>query len=124
MDRGRLICASHNIRRGDRSERRQLKLRRVDLNQIMTVYDHVVDLPEDYSRDKLDYLLDSISREELEVLHVEVSGNDSRDERLRKIRESLASLPCDQCEHLKICHGTKKGRLNKLLREFTSPVHP
>ena len=118
MDRGRLICASHNIKRGDRKGRRQLKLRRVDLNQIMSVYDNVIDLPEGYSRDRLDSLLDSISREELEVLPVEVSGDDSRDGELKRVRESLASLPCEGCEHLEICHRAKKGSLNKLLWEF------
>ena len=120
MDRGRLICASHNIKRGDRKGRRQLKLRRVDLNQIMSVYDHVIDLPEGYSRDRLDSLLDSISRKVLEVLRVEASGDDSKDEELRKVGNSLASLPCEGCEYFEICHRSKKGSLNKLLWEFRS----
>ncbi|MBC8419810.1 MAG: DEAD/DEAH box helicase [Desulfobacteraceae bacterium] len=120
MDGERLISASHNIRRANRQGKRQLKLRRVDLNQIQALYDHVVDLPEDYQREKLDLLLNAIPMEALEVLSVEIPGEGSGTDVSEKIREKPALLPCEECEHFKACHRTKNGRVNKLLGELVA----
>ena len=117
-DRERFISASHNIRQTKPGGRRQLKLRKVDLNQIDTVFDHVVDLPEDYSREKLDLLLNAISRKSLNVLHFDVSEKDSGIEASETARKKLLLLPCETCEHLRLCHRVKKGRFNQLLSEF------
>ena len=117
-DRGRFISASHNIRQTKSGGRRQLKLRKVDLNQIDEVFDHIVDLPEDYSREKLDRQLNGISRESLNVLHLDVSEEDSGTEASETARGKLLLLPCETCEHLRLCHRIKKGRFNQLLREF------
>ncbi|MBW1781447.1 MAG: DEAD/DEAH box helicase [Deltaproteobacteria bacterium] len=118
FDRGRCICASHNIQRQDPGRKRQLKLRRVDLSQIEAVYDRVVDLPEGYSRKKLNLLLDSISRESLTVLDVQNSEEVQEQAAPRKARERVASLPCQGCTHFKLCHRTRKGKLHRLLEEF------
>ncbi|MCJ7687140.1 MAG: DEAD/DEAH box helicase [Desulfobacteraceae bacterium] len=117
-DRGRFISASHNIRQTKPAGTRQLKLRRVDLNQIDAVFDHLVDLPEDYSREKLDLLLNAISRESLNILHFDASEEDSGAEAAETAREKLLLLPCETCEHLRLCHRIKKGRFNHLLSEF------
>jgi len=122
MDGKRLICAAHNIRRVEENGRRELKLKKVDLNQIVSLYDLIIDLPEGYDRDRLDSILGAVSPEELEVLPVQASNNEAGDEELAKIREDLASLPCEGCEHLSVCHGAEGRRLNKLLRQFLSSI--
>ncbi len=65
FDRGRLVCASHNILKKDPEKPRKLKLKRVDLHQIQVVFDQVVRIPEDYSRDELDRIFDEIALETL-----------------------------------------------------------
>jgi len=122
VDQGRFVCASHNIRPQDPGRKRQLRLRRVDLSQIEAVYDRVVDLPEGYSREKLDGLLGEVSRESLTVLDVQDTGDGSEGEAVRKARESLASLPCRECAHVKLCHRTHTGKLHHLLDEFRTPA--
>ncbi|MCF8145379.1 MAG: DEAD/DEAH box helicase [Deltaproteobacteria bacterium] len=117
-DEGRFICASHNIRRQDPKGKRQLKLRRVDLSQIEAVYDYRVDLPEDYSREKLDLLLDAVPRDRLTAIEVPDGREGRESESIRKAREKLESLPCQGCPHSRLCHRIRGGRLQKLLAEF------
>jgi len=122
-DQGRFICASHNIRGSYPGRKRQLRLRRVDLNQITAVFDRVVDLPEAYSREKLDHILNAISRDELRILDVPESAEDPEMNTARKAREALDALPCHECTHFKLCHRTRKGRLPRLLDEFHTSLN-
>jgi len=121
-DQGRFICASHNIRRQDPKGKRQLKLRRVDLSQIEAVYDYVVDLPEGYSREKLDLLLDAVPRDTLNAVDVQDRADDRETEPIQKARERLESLPCEECPHFRLCHRTRGGKLQRLLDEFRTSV--
>jgi superfamily II RNA helicase len=121
-DEGRFICASHNIRRQDPKGKRQLKLRRVDLSQIEAVYDHVVELPEGYSREALDLLLDAIHPDALTVVDVEYTGEGPEAEAIQRARERLASMPCEECPHFKLCHRTRGGNLQRLLDEFRTSM--
>lgn len=41
-------------------------------------------------------------------------------EALNRVRESIRSLPCEGCKHLRTCHSGKKGRLGNLLKNFSS----
>jgi ATP-dependent RNA helicase HelY len=121
-DQGRFICASHNIRRQDPRGKRQLKLRRVDLSQIKAVYDYVVDLPEGYSRDALDVMLEGIPQEALTAVDIQGTGGGDEGEAVRKAREKLASMPCEECAHFRLCHRTRNGKLQGLLNELCTSL--
>ena len=121
-DDGRFICASHNIRRQDPMGKRQLKLRRVDLSQIEAVYDQVVDLPEGYSREALDLLLDAIHPNALRMVDLQDTGENPETEAIQTAREKLASMPCEECPHFKLCHRTRGGKLQRLLDEFRTSL--
>ncbi len=122
VDEGRFICASHNIRRQEPGQKRQLRLRRVDLSQIEAVYDRMVDLPEGYSREGLDTLLDGVAEESLSVLDVSGHEEELESEAVRDARERLTSLPCHECPHIRLCHGNRKGPLHGLLGGFQPSV--
>jgi len=115
LDEGRFICASHNIRRQDSDGKRQLKLRRVDLSQIEAVYNDVVDLPEGYSREALDVVLEGISQEALTTVDIQDTGGGDSGETVPKTRERMALMPCEECAHFRLCHRMRKGRLHRLL---------
>ncbi len=121
-DDGRFICASHNIRRQDPMGKRQLKLRRVDLSQIEAIYDQVVDLPEGYSREALDLLLDAIHPNTLRMVDLQDTGENPETEAIQTAREKLASMPCEECPHFKLCHRTRGGKLQRLLDEFRTSL--
>jgi superfamily II RNA helicase len=121
-DDGRFICASHNIRRQDPKGKRQLKLRRVDLSQIEAVYDQVVDLPEGYSREALDLLLDAIHPNALKMVDIPDTGENPETEAIQTAREKLASMPCEECPHFKLCHRTRGGNLQRLLDKFRTSM--
>ena len=118
-DNGRLVCASHNIRKRDLKGRRQLRLKRVDLNQIKTILDYSVDLPESLSREELDRLFDAIPQKGLGIINIEISDKDSGAEEVDRARAKSRSLPCEGCKHLTTCHGKKRGNFKKLLEEFS-----
>ncbi len=116
MDQGRLICAAHNIRKKDADARRQLTLRRVDLAQIETVYDKMVALPADYSRESLDRLFKSVSREDLKALKFDIP--EEKPDEGPKEREQQAPIPCEACPHVDLCHGKTDRHFNRLLALF------
>jgi len=119
---GRWVCASHNIRRQEAKGKRQLKLRRVDLSQIETVYNHTVDLPEGYSREALDALLNAVDPRALTALEVRKDQETDEGGAVQEARDRLASLPCQGCPHFRVCHRGKKGRLHRLLALYRSSM--
>jgi len=121
-DEGRWICASHNIRRQDSKGKRPLKLRRVDLSQIETVFDHAVDLSEGHSRKALDALLGDIDPNGLSAVEIPRDEEVGEGEAVKRAREELESLPCQGCPHFRICHRAKKGRLHRLLLLFRASM--
>jgi ATP-dependent RNA helicase HelY len=120
MDQGRLICAAHNIRKKDSHTRRQLTLRRVDLAQIKVIYDRLVQLPHDYSRDGMDQLFAVVSRKDLKVLQIEIPEPDNGSEARphEPARELKNGPPCENCAHSDLCHGKTDRRFNRLLATF------
>ena len=121
MDQERLICAAHNIRKKDRGARRQLTLRRVDLAQIEDIYDRVVDLPDDYSRDGMDRIFDEMETASLSVLPIEIPDSELNAlESPPSLKDELLAMPCETCSHSGLCHGKKDRELNRLLQFFRS----
>jgi len=117
MDEERLICAAHNIRKKDKDSRRQLTLRRVDLAQIETIYDPLVRLPDDYSRDGLDCLFEGVSQKALQVLNIE-NGDIEPDKDSTAQNDQHNTTPCENCAHLDLCHGKTDRHFNRLLTLF------
>ena len=117
MDQERLICAAHNIRKKEAKTRRQLTLRRVDLAQIEAIYDQMVQLPDDYSRDGLDRLFEGVSRKDLKVLQIENSETEP-DEKPDAPQDEDKKTLCETCAHFDLCHGKTDRHFNRLLATF------
>jgi superfamily II RNA helicase len=119
-DQGRLICKAHDIKKTIRSRKHRPRLRKIDLSQIMSVFDYVVDLPSDYSSEKLDHLFDAIVPEDLATESVHKKAPDEQDgvSEISVVEERLRSMPCETCEHLKLCHGKAKSTLRKLIGDL------
>ena len=121
VDQERLICAAHNIRKKDHQTRRQLTLRRVDLAQIQDIFDRVVELPDDYSRDGMDRIFDDMEKTSLKVLPIVIPDSEPAGlPSLNRKKEALQSMPCTDCAHSDLCHGKKDREFNRLLQFFRS----
>ncbi len=118
VDNGRLICAAHDIRKALRKRKRKMRLRKVFLDKIKGLYDCRINLPEDYSLERLERLFEAVSVEDLELLNVDVSSQEALGEGLEAVGNRLKELPCDGCEHLRTCHTVKNKELRRILREF------
>ena len=117
MDEERLICAAHNIRKKETDQTRQLTLKRVDLAQIETIYEPLIDLPDDYSRDRLDQLFEGISKADLKGIEIDTL-EDEADKKEVDPREASKNVPCENCAHVDLCHGKVNRHFNRLLLEF------
>ena len=73
-EKGRRVCAAHNLRRTLRLKRGQWRLKRVDVRHIRSILDFRVDLHEEDPPEKLRALLASIPLEELKDLRIQVPG--------------------------------------------------
>jgi ATP-dependent RNA helicase HelY len=108
--KGRWVCASQNLSRPLRIRRGMMQLKNVASNQIRKVFDSHLDLRGDESPGELTRLFASVPREELKpvVLDSVAKGEEWRAE----------PLPCEGCEHERLCHGDKRGEVHWLLREI------
>ena len=122
FDRGRLVCASHNILKKDPDKPRKLKLKRVDLHQIQIVFDQIVSIPEDYSREELDRIFDGIDLESLKPAGDAPSETFPEDDESCRLKERVAALPCEECPHKSICHEEKKNKILRIVEEFQSVI--
>ncbi len=122
FDRGRLVCASHNILKKDPDTPRRLKLKRVDVHQIAVVFDQIVSIPDDYARDELDRIFDEIQLESLTPIGTVSSDTLPEDEASLRLKERLAALPCEGCPHQSLCHAEKKNRIRQMVEEFQSVI--
>lgn len=119
-DQGRFICMACNIKKSLRSRNRRFRLRKVDLAQIKDIFDCRLDIPENYSADRLEGLFDGVLVQDLHKLDIDVSRQDIGTEKLNKVIDDLRSLPCEECRHRNTCHRAKKGDFQKLIRGFRS----
>ncbi len=125
IDQGRSLAMAHNIKKSARSRKHKFRLRRIDLNQIVDVFDYLVDIPFDYTPEGLDHLFKTIVVNDLQLVDInEINlkaehGKDNVSE-IEQIEQKLRSMPCEACEHLKVCHGTAKSPLRKRLRDISS----
>lgn len=122
MDKGRFICAAHNLRKMVRARKGRIRLRKVEIDKIKAILDYRIDLPEDYSVERLEALFAAIPSQDLTLLQIDLSDVQPSTEasEIAGKERWLKQLPCDHCEHLKLCHGGKKGALSSLLKDFRS----
>jgi superfamily II RNA helicase len=92
----------------------------VDIRQIKAIFDYRADIPEGFSSERLARLFREIPLHDLELLNIETFQENARSDQLDGVKKRLSSLPCEDCEHLKICHLREKGPLKRLLRDFRS----
>ncbi|MBN1106335.1 MAG: DEAD/DEAH box helicase [Deltaproteobacteria bacterium] len=118
MEEGHLICAAHNLKRNLRVRKGRITLRNLEIHQIKDILDHRVDLPEDYSLAQLSSLLASIPTRGLKPLDVGIPPERETAEEGSPERVTAPSFPCEECEHLRVCHSGKRGEMRTLLRRF------
>jgi superfamily II RNA helicase len=118
MEQGRLICAAHNIQKTVRVRRRKFRLRKVHYQQIKMLFNYRVDLNEDYSLLKLQRIFDAVPIEDLDVLKLEPSETGQSDGQSDSVQKRLKALPCDECEHDKVCKRMMNKKLKNMLGEF------
>ena len=124
MEKGRLVCSAHNLRRTLGTRKGRIRLRKLDIHQIKALLDYQVDMPEEYSVEALVKRFAAIPHQDLAPLRIpipDVKGSEKATESLEE--RGPESLPCEGCDHLKPCHGGKKGDLGALLRDFRAQAH-
>jgi ATP-dependent RNA helicase HelY len=118
MEKGRLICAAHNLRRNLRVKKGRITLRNLDIHQIKDILDTRVDLPEGGTVEELALLLASVPTRGLKPLNVGIAPETETPDEGSPERTGAPSLPCDECDHLRVCHSGKRGDMRILLRRF------
>jgi len=120
MEQGKFICAAHNIKKTVHTRKKKIRLRKVPFDKIRGLYDYRVNLPEDYSSERLPDIFDSIDLDNLAILNPDSRENGDEEEGLATSKRRLQELPCEDCEHLKDCHAAKNKELRKILNDFRS----
>jgi len=118
MDHGMLICAAHNLKKAVKTRKRKIRLRRVPMDRIKSLFDYRAHLPEDYSAERLQAIFNAIEVEDLEVLKLEISADMKEQIDLESVYTRLKSLPCEDCEHFRDCHTARNKDLREILRDF------
>lgn len=120
MEKGQMICAAHNIQKNVRMRGEKIRLRKIPHGQIRKLFNYRVDLKEDYSLQRLQQLFDAIPIEDLEGLELEVSKVKLGEGQLNDVHRRLEALPCEDCEHEKVCRKVMNKDLKKILGDFRS----
>jgi ATP-dependent RNA helicase HelY len=107
---GKWVCACHNSSKPLRIRKGTLQLKRVVSTQVKTIFDHRLDLKGDESPDRLRRLFASLGKQDLKplVFKGEVAGEEIPAEH----------LPCEGCEHERLCQGDESSEVKSLLREI------
>ncbi len=124
-DQGRSFAMAHNIKKSARTRKHRFRLRKIDLNQIEALLDYCVHIPKEYTPEVLDRLFRGIAHQafallDMNSIHTESAEAHGDAPGVEELEERLTSMPCETCEHLKVCHGKAKSTLRKQLRDFRS----
>jgi superfamily II RNA helicase len=118
MEGERLICSACDIERAVPVRKKRLRLKRVDTGQIKNLFDYRLDLPDDYSLERLNTLFKGIDKKGLEILHLEFDEVEEGAEQLKDLERRLEELPCGACTHSEACHSGKNREIKKILDEL------
>ena len=117
-DHGRLICASHSIEKKVRIRKGKVRLKKVPFTKISSLYDYRVDIPEEYTINSLQNIIDALDREDLKIIDTDGLEKAYKSERTKDMEVRLKVLSCEGCEHFHDCHGKKNRELHKVLNTF------
>jgi superfamily II RNA helicase len=99
-EKGRLVCAAHNLRRTLRFRKGQWRMKRVDVRHIRSILDFKVDLHEEDPPEKIRALLAAIPLEGLKDQRIQVPERKEAGQ-----RKDAQAPPCEECVHRSLCHG-------------------
>jgi ATP-dependent RNA helicase HelY len=117
IEKGRRVCAAHNLRRTLLFKKGRWRLKRVDVRQIRSILDYRVDVQEEDPPEKLKAVLAAVPLGELKDLRIQVPAKSESES-----QKEAQALPCEACLHRTLCHGNEREELQKLLRELESLV--
>ena len=117
-DKGKFMCRAHHMDKPVRMRKDKIRLRRIPLDKIQLLYDPIVDLPEDYTLESLQALIDAVYTKSLNILDMDTQDDQPDSQSI--IDKQLRELPCEDCEHTKDCHGKRNKDLRKVLGNFLS----
>ena len=101
----------------------KLGLKRIHLQHLKSLLDFRVEIPVEWDPEVLNRLFGAISFGSLSPIPLNTPEPDEdssmlEEEKLALLQESLQSLPCELCVHLKSCHGYGKNPLKSLIRKI------
>jgi superfamily II RNA helicase len=101
----------------------KLGLKRIHFNQVKALLDFRVDIPIEWSPEVLNKLFSTIPFGSLSSISIEPPKADEDssalgEEKLTSLKETLQSLPCEGCPHLKACHGYGRNPLKRLIKKI------
>jgi superfamily II RNA helicase len=117
-DHGRLILAAHHIEKKVRIRKGKIRLKKIPFTKVSQLYDYRVDLPEMFTMNEMQNIIDTIDLEDLRILDTKNSGKADKFERMKVMEEIEKNLPCDSCERFGDCHGKKNRELHRVLQGF------
>lgn len=116
--RGRFICAAYNIKKAFSARKGRFRLIKADMNQISTIFDYLLDIPDELTLKSMKGVYNLIPWNDLQPLKIEAFDQDISLEELEDVRQRLKGFVCEGCRHLKVCHRKKRGDLRNLLQDF------
>jgi len=106
------VCACHKVGKPLRIRKGTMQLRKVVSSQVRVIFDRRLDLTGDESPEQLRPLFASLQTEELKALVFK---------RERTTEEvPTDQLPCEGCDHERLCHGDESSDVKRLLKEVRS----
>jgi superfamily II RNA helicase len=108
--KGKWVFACHNLSRPLRIRKGTVPLRRVVSSQVKTIFDYRFDIEGDQSPEQLRRLFASLEKEDLKPV---VFKSDRTSEEI-----PVEELPCEHCEHERLCHGSESNEVKRLLGEI------
>jgi ATP-dependent RNA helicase HelY len=108
--KGEWVCACHNLSRSLRIRKGTMQPKRVVSTQVKAILDHRLDLKGDESPEQLRRLFASLQTQDLKPLVF-------KKERTRE-EVPTEQLPCEGCDHERLCHGDESSEVKRLLKEI------
>ncbi len=136
--RSRIYCAITRHTRGDTDgvlacrlkyklgRRKPPKMRFFAPEKVSSILDLVVDLPSRATPDALQRSLSKVSFDEIPPALEGLSLGTEEAAKVKPLKDRILylegerdSLPCNTCEHFKLCHGKQRGSIRSVLKGFS-----
>jgi ATP-dependent RNA helicase HelY len=114
--KGKWVYACHKVSKPLRIRKRTMQPKKVASTQVKVIFDHRLDLTGDESPEHLRRLFASLQGQDLKPMVF----------KKKRITEEVPTeqLPCEGCEHERLCHGDESSEVKRLLKEVrTLGVH-